>query len=137
MKQVRNTAQRRLVLSLVRSRRDHPSADQIYKQARLHDSRISCGTVYRNLNFLAESGDILRLSVPDGPDHFDLRVDDHSHFCCKRCGRVVDASVDALGDMRGSDFGLPGYRVDRCCLILSGLCLDCLSNFTESTEVQE
>jgi len=137
MKQVRNTAQRRLVLSIVRARRDHPSADQIYRQARGLDSRISCGTVYRNLNFLADSGEILRLSVPDGPDHFDLRVDDHSHFCCKRCGRVVDASVDTLGDLSGCDFGLPGYRVDRCCLVLSGVCPDCLPNSTESTEVPE
>lgn len=137
MKQVRNTAQRRLVLSIVRARRDHPSADQIYKQARQLDPRISCGTVYRNLNFLAESGDILRLSVPDGPDHFDLRVDDHSHFCCKRCGRVVDAAVDALGNLSGRDFGLPGYRVDRCCLILSGICPGCLQKSTESTEVPE
>jgi len=135
MKQVRNTAQRRLVLSIVRGRRDHPTADQIYKQARARDARISCGTVYRNLNFLAAHGDILRLSVPEGPDHFDLRTDDHGHFCCLRCGTVVDAAVDALDGLGVENFGLPGFRVDRISLVLSGICPNCLQSSTENTEV--
>ncbi|MBD9196384.1 MAG: transcriptional repressor, partial [Clostridiales bacterium] len=37
MKQQRNTRQRQLVLDAVRSRRDHPTADQIYQSVHAVD----------------------------------------------------------------------------------------------------
>lgn len=52
MKQQRNTRQRQLVLDEVRSRRDHPTAEQIFQNVHALDPHISRGTVYRNLNLL-------------------------------------------------------------------------------------
>ena len=49
MKQQRNTRQRQLVLDAVRSRRDHPTAEQIYQSVHQVDAHVSRGTVYRNL----------------------------------------------------------------------------------------
>ena len=50
MKQQRNTRQRQLVLDAVRSRQDHPTAEQIYQSVRERDAHVSRGPVYRNLN---------------------------------------------------------------------------------------
>ena len=47
MKQQRNTRQRELILNAVRSRHDHPSADDIYLDVLKIDSKISRATVYR------------------------------------------------------------------------------------------
>lgn len=55
MKQQRNTRQRQLVLDTVRSRRDHPTAEQIYQSVHQVDAHISRGTVYRNLNLLCDN----------------------------------------------------------------------------------
>ena len=52
LKQQRNTRQRQLVLDVVRGRRDHPTAEQIYQSVREQDAHVSRGTVYRNLNLL-------------------------------------------------------------------------------------
>ena len=38
MKQQRNTRQRQLVLDVVRGRRDHPTAEQIYQSVREQDA---------------------------------------------------------------------------------------------------
>ena len=45
MKGKRTTRQRLQVLEAVRARRDHPTADQIYLDARQEDGKISRGTV--------------------------------------------------------------------------------------------
>ncbi len=54
--QRRNTKQRKLVLDAVRQSYNHPTADEIYNAVREQDDRISRGTVYRNLNLLADAG---------------------------------------------------------------------------------
>ena len=54
--QRRNTRQRKLVLDAVRQSYNHPTADEIYNAVRAQDDKISRGTVYRNLNLLADAG---------------------------------------------------------------------------------
>ncbi|MGN0077024.1 MAG: transcriptional repressor, partial [Parafannyhessea sp.] len=70
----RNTRQRQMVLDEVRSRCDHPTAEQIYEAVRARDPRVSQATVYRNLHLLAQEGQILSIKAP-GVEHFDLRRD--------------------------------------------------------------
>ena len=55
--QRRNTRQRKLVLDAVRQSYNHPTADEIYNVVRAQDDKISRGTVYRNLNLLADAGE--------------------------------------------------------------------------------
>ena len=92
MKQQRNTRQRQLVLDAVRSRQDHPTAEQIYQSVRERDAHVSRGTVYRNLNLLCEKQDIYRVVMADC-DRFDLRADPHHHMRCVLCGSVVDVDL--------------------------------------------
>ena len=80
----RETKQRRLVLQAVRSRHDHPTAEQIYEDVHATDPKISHGTVYRNLNCLSEDGIICHVRVP-GADRYDLRTDLHYHIYCVKC----------------------------------------------------
>ena len=65
MKQQRNTRQRQMVLDAVRSRRDHPTAEQIFQSVRSVDAHVSRGTVYRNLNLLCENQEIFRVVMSD------------------------------------------------------------------------
>ena len=64
--QRRNTRQRKLVLDAVRQSYNHPTADEIYNAVRAQDDKISRGTVYRNLNLLADAGEILSIKTPGG-----------------------------------------------------------------------
>jgi Fe2+ or Zn2+ uptake regulation protein len=52
----RQTRQRELILDVVRSTMDHPTADWVYRQARRRLARISLGTVYRNLSRRRRAG---------------------------------------------------------------------------------
>lgn len=122
---MRNTKQRQLVFDLVTNYATHPTADEIYERARDQDPRISRGTVYRNLNVLSEAGEIRKLHMPAGPDHFDCRMDDHYHFLCRSCNKVVDVKLTYKEQLNETPPGLDGYTTEWHRLILVGLCPDC------------
>ena len=123
--QTRNTRQRALILRAVRSRSDHPCADDIYGEVKKADPRVSRATVYRNLGVLCDRGEIARVKVPSA-DRFDLRCDRHYHFYCVRCGAVFDAPVDYMSRIdRMAEEG-SGFKVLRHRTVFEGLCSDCL-----------
>ena len=72
--QRRNTRQRKLVLDAVRQSYNHPTADEIYNAVREQDDKISRGTVYRNLNLLADAGEILSIKTPGGSRFDRMRI---------------------------------------------------------------
>lgn len=88
--------QRECILKNLQSRRDHPTADMVYESVQIEEPNISLGTVYRNLSFLTENGQILKISTGIGPDHFDGFTEAHNHFVCRKCGRVLD--LDYVAD---------------------------------------
>lgn len=126
MKQRRETRQRKLVLGSVRSRRDHPTAEQIYEDVHLMDEHISRGTVYRNLNLLSESGEIYHVKVP-GADRYDLTVNPHYHLICVKCGNVCDAPFEYQTESDEAVSKLSGYSFVRHRTVYEGVCPECQS----------
>lgn len=124
MVQRRNTQQRALVLDAVRSRCDHPTADDIYLDVRARDSRISRGTVYRNLRVLEQEGQIQTVRMPSG-DRFDLRCDDHAHAVCRKCGALVDVNIPYQPDLDEKVAQETGFSVESHRTIFDGLCPAC------------
>ena len=119
--------QRAVILDFMKDRTDHPTADMVYTNMRKTLPNISLGTVYRNLVLLTELGEIKKVQVGDGVDHFDPVVDDHDHFLCTECGRVYDLPVRETlnaSHYAGSEFKgeITGYT-----LMLRGVCEHCLS----------
>jgi Fur family peroxide stress response transcriptional regulator len=124
----RGSRQRNTILRVVVNSRDHPRADWVYDQVRQEIPNISMGTVYRNLNSLARSGDIRRLDVADGTSRFDGNIEDHYHFRCEQCGHIfdLDEPVDqALSERVARN---TGFRVYRQRMELAGLCDACQAN---------
>jgi Fe2+ or Zn2+ uptake regulation protein len=104
---------------------DHPSADWVYRQARRRLPRISLGTVYRNLKFLAAAGLIREIHAGAQGTRFDGNTGDHHHVRCVGCGRVNDLplSVDTAREeaaARALNFRILGHHVE-----IQGLCPEC------------
>lgn len=93
MSVVKRSRQREAILSCLKERYDHPTADEIYQSVTKLIPNISLGTVYRNLTFLAEQGQIIKLSTGFGADHFDAVTKPHFHFVCNECGSVTDIAA--------------------------------------------
>lgn len=99
--------QRESIKNFLVTRYDHPTAETVYLNIRKEFPNISLGTVYRNLNLLAEIGEIQKLSPGIGPDRFDGNPAPHYHFICRHCGCVMDLTVSGLDNINilaGQDF---------------------------------
>lgn len=88
--------QRESIKEFLMTRKDHPTADIIYRNVRSRNPNISLGTVYRNLALLAGDGEINRLNLGDGTDHFDADTSPHYHFVCTECGSIIDLKMDSI-----------------------------------------
>ncbi len=91
--------QREAIKDFLLTRKDHPSADIVYENVRKEFPNISLGTVYRNLTLLSDMGELLRLRVGDGIDHFDATTTPHYHFICRSCGSVIDLDMDSINSI--------------------------------------
>ena len=122
---LRMTRQRRVILEELFKVDTHPSADEVYAMVRKRLPRISLGTVYRNLEILAGSGDIQKLEPGYTLKRFDGKTENHYHLRCVRCDRVVDAPVDFEVTIRHdlkneTDFKIIGHKLE-----LMGICPAC------------
>ncbi len=119
----RNTVQRTLTIEAVRRLGNHATADEIYAAVAAVHPTVSRGTVYRLLHDLAETGDVLRIPVPDGADHFDHQSHPHCHAQCRVCGRVFD--IDAEPQPLAAVVDAHGFRISGCDMIYRGVCAAC------------
>lgn len=117
--------QRELILKTLQENPIHPTADEIYQLLRLELPSISLGTVYRNLNQLSESGEVMKITGLDGSVHFDHNTYKHYHFICNKCNKVYDIPAKAIPNIENSVEECTGLHVSECELVLKGLCRDC------------
>ena len=121
----KHSKQREALFNLLCSTRTHPTAAWLYDKLRKDFPHLSQGTVYRNLNILAEQKRIKVINVDGTFAHFDADMSVHNHVICTRCGKVEDAFMpsDEQCDQKAAD--ISGYRIDSHRFDFLGLCPDC------------
>ncbi len=125
--QTRMTRQRAVILEELRKTTTHPTADELYGKVRERLPRISLGTVYRNLDFLADSGEIRRLEAAGTTKRFDGNMVEHQHVRCLCCGRIGDI-MTPLPTPAVSGMHVSGFSEIRSARIeFDGICEQCAS----------
>lgn len=121
----RNTRQRQVILEELRKLNTHPTAVGLYEIVRRRLPKVSLGTVYRNLELLAQIGAIQKLDFARSKARFDGNPDRHHHVRCTGCGRVDDIQGPTL-DLSGvKDNDCRGYEILDYRLELVGVCPRC------------
>ena len=131
MKELKYSRQREAILEELRKRHDHPTADLLYRSLRESFPRISLGTVYRNLNLLADLGQISRIRCEEGMEHFDCDTCDHYHFVCRGCGKILDLPMDIIEDLDARAESAGVGSVETHSLLFYGRCSACGMEETE------
>ena len=126
---IRLTRQRRIILEIIETAKQHLDAAQILRKAAKVDPDINRVTVYRTLSLLKRHGlvDELDLLHVKGEGHFYERRPnrDHMHMTCLRCGKVREFESDLFDRVKG--------QVERDCqfhIVISrfeigGYCSNC------------
>lgn len=117
--------QRESIKANLMHRTDHPTADMVYDDIRKIYPNISLGTVYRNLGLLSDLGEITRLATLAGADRYDGNTKPHSHFVCRKCGRVYDLPHEIPEEIMASVQESTAHHIEACSLMFYGTCEDC------------
>ena len=126
---LRMTRQRRTILSVVETAKQHLDAAQILRHARKIDPQIDRVTVYRTLALLKRHGliDELDLMHMQGEKHFYERRPqrDHIHMACLRCGKIMEFESDLFDRLKGQIQRECRFHIVVSRLEVGGYCAEC------------
>lgn len=122
---LRITPQRVLIyMELIKSN-DHPSAEVLYERISERFPDISFDTVYRTLATFAKMSLIDQVDGFGTVMRFDPMTDEHHHFRCRACGKIIDFKSDY-----SKKVAIPKHITKECEVLklqvtLDGFCKKC------------
>jgi Fe2+ or Zn2+ uptake regulation protein len=122
-KQRRKTIQRIKILEYLQSVKIHPTAEVVFRAIKKDLPTTTLATVYRNLNLLAEQGEILKFEV-NSEFRFDADMSKHQHCVCKKCGKICDVFNKNISQY-ALDKVKTDYELDNVIIIFNGICGEC------------
>lgn len=127
----RNTIQKELIRNAVYEMKRHATANEVYDFLKETYPAIGKGTVYRNLDILAEEGTLRKVEVPDGPNRFDFTLTNHYHVRCVKCGDVSDVDMDEIPNLLERIHDTHGIEFLNCDISFKGICPKCRKKLKE------
>ncbi|GAB4341114.1 MAG: transcriptional repressor [Desulfobulbaceae bacterium] len=122
---MRLTTQRQIILEELAKVKTHPTASELYDMVRKRLPRIGLGTVYRNLELMAENGMILKLEVGGTQKRFDATTETHYHIRCTNCGKVDDIDTPVMDDLVRDAAASTSYEILGHHVEFNGICPAC------------
>ena len=125
MPKTRMTNQRRIILEELRRVDTHPTVDELYTIVKGRMPHISLGTVYRNLDLLADMGEVLRIGSAGKMRRFGGSVEPHRHVRCQVGVRGAHVFTDGKDNPGIASLRVPGFRITTVRVEYDGICEEC------------
>ncbi|TRZ48693.1 MAG: transcriptional repressor [Dehalococcoidia bacterium] len=120
------TAQRRLLLDLIREVGGYIDAKEIYRRASSRDESISLATVYRGLRLFKELGLVDEIRLGEVRCYYEVKHSvEHQHLVCKCCGKVIEFESPQIGKLVDKVRRAYSFNVTKAELYLEGYCQEC------------
>lgn len=105
----------------------HPTAEELYLKLKPQNPNLSLATVYRNLNQLANSGEIKKIEGLSGQVHYDHNIKEHFHIICIKCNKIEDLEPKMTNSLtkllkKETEFEILSYDI-----LVKGICKNCLN----------
>lgn len=124
---LRITNQRALILEVIR--RGHLDADEIYRQARVKQPRLSLSTVYRTLRMFKKLGLVEELHFDETHHHYEVKPSsEHHHLVCLGCGKIVEFKCPLSPKMQDDIAREKGFEITGVEIRMTGYCSKCRQN---------
>lgn len=122
------TRPRKVILAELPKQNAHPSADKIHQMVRRRIPKISLGTVYRNLEVLANMGKIKILELSGALKHYDamtrLRINITIFAMCAATGWTMHP-WHLLNQLEDDPYGATVFEIIGHNLEFTGRCPEC------------
>jgi Fur family peroxide stress response transcriptional regulator len=117
------TPQRLMILGFLNGNKNHPSAEDIYREVLRIFPNMSLATVYNTLETLKKRGNIAELTIDSNKKRFDPNTEHHHHLICVKCKKIIDIHRDyklPVSDKEVSGFEVIGNHIE-----FYGICREC------------
>jgi Fur family ferric uptake transcriptional regulator len=122
----RLTTPRQVIVNFVAPRRDHFSAQEVWKDLRATQRGVGRATVFRMLELLAELGVLDRVHAGDGCHRYAVcETGHHHHLMCLDCAGVVLVAAPEIEDQIRQMATGAGFELLTHHLELIGRCAAC------------
>jgi Fur family ferric uptake transcriptional regulator len=122
----RKTRQRAAVDEILTDLDEFRTAQEIHDELRHKGDSIGLTTVYRTLQFMADSGELDAIRKSDGETAYRrCSGGHHHHLVCRSCGRTVEVSGPAVERWASAVAEQHGFREVSHDLEIFGTCSTC------------
>ncbi len=123
---MKNTRQRRAILEALCQSAAPVTAEEIATLVANQVPGIALSTVYRNLERLAETGVIVRVTLENGVSHYEPASAPHGHYLiCKKCQKRIKLKHCPLEAISCQLEAETGFHIQGHDLRLYGICPEC------------
>ena len=96
-KNMKMTAQRRVIARVLSLANDHPDVEELHHRAAEIDSSVSISTVYRTVRLFEEAGILDRHDFGDGRARYEeATYEHHDHLINIKSGAVIEFTNDEI-----------------------------------------
>lgn len=122
------THQRRVIMSELSGRADHPTAEEIYQATQKTLPGISRTTVYRVLETLVKLKLAVKVNYSAAVSRFDADCSTHFHAVCDVCSKVIDLPDSVSSDIPYPKISNSEFMATGLSLNITGTCPECLNS---------
>ncbi len=133
---LRFTEPRRMILDVLSSTDEHPSAEDLYMRVLENYPNVGLTTVYRNLDLLEKMGIIARFQFGDGRSRYELiqspqKPGHHHHLVCVNCKKIIDyddfvnEEIELLREVEAALSDRYGFKITGHVIQFYGQCNRC------------
>ena len=124
---IKPSLQRIAVMQYLDLHKTHPSVDEIFNVLSKDMPTLSRTTVYNVLKLLYSKGLIQMITINEKQVLFDSNLENHAHFICKSCNKVVDLSLpETIKETQ--NFMIENNLIEETHVYYKGICSECLKN---------
>ena len=120
------TAQRQLLLGLMRDTGGHVDAKELYKRALSNGASVSLATVYRCLHLFKELGLVEEIWLGQTRCYYEIKQSaQHQHLVCRGCGKVIEFKSPLISTLTDKLQREKGFNITKAELHFEGYCQEC------------
>ncbi len=123
----KSTPVRRKILEILVTRLEPIAADELLAMIQKERASLNKSTIYRQLNFLIESGFVSEVFLSQTKTYYELHGETHGHhIVCTNCGKIE--RIEMKGDLSKIEKAIKednGFQVTEHLLEFFGVCKNC------------
>lgn len=122
-KKVKVTTQRAEVFRVLRQESGHLTVEETFEKVRKKFPTVSLATIYSILEILRKNGLVEELRIIPDKSCFNVRMDLHHHFYCRKCKKIFDIDIPFCETLNRKEAG--GHLIEKCQGYFYGTCKKC------------